>query len=214
MVRITGSVEDEKSVNAPTGESLRSVVRRKIGNSANRISGTDSKALTKTPPTATNAPRNERLLSRDNREPEGIGVPLSKCPASSTMPSPSGTPIPSGSRLSLESRRSFLGALVAVGGVFVSALLSVPLIRFALFPLLRRTTDLKDSPVGALTDFSSSTEPVMRTIQIEQVDGWRKVVTEKAVYVTKDSQAKIRVLTSIYPHLTSTSPWNKQHINL
>jgi len=122
----------------------------------------------------------------------------------------SGTPIPSGSRLSLESRRSFLGALVAVGGLFVSALLSVPLIRFALFPLLRRTTDLKDSPVGALTDFSSSTEPVMRTIQIEQVDGWRKVVTEKAVYVTKDSQGKLRVLTSICPHLGCTVPWNKE----
>jgi menaquinol-cytochrome c reductase iron-sulfur subunit len=119
------------------------------------------------------------------------------------------TPIPSDSGLSRESRRSFLGALLAVGGLFVSALLSVPLIRFALFPLLRRTTELKGSPVGALTDFSSSTEPVMRTIQIEQVDGWRKVVTEKAVYVTKDPQGRLRVLTSICPHLGCTVPWNK-----
>ena len=121
-----------------------------------------------------------------------------------------GSQIPSDSGLSRQSRRSFLGALLAVGGLFVSGLLSVPLIRFALFPLLRRTTDLKESPVGALTDFSSSTEPVMRTIQIEQVDGWRKVVTEKAVYVTKDSQGKLRVLTSICPHLGCTVPWNKE----
>jgi quinol---cytochrome c reductase iron-sulfur subunit, bacillus type len=109
-----------------------------------------------------------------------------------------------------KSRRSFLGALLAVGGFFVGALLSVPLIRFALFPLLRRTTELKESSVGALTDLSSLTEPVMRTIQIEQVDGWRKAVSEKAVYVAKGTQGQLLVLTSICPHLGCTVPWNKE----
>jgi menaquinol-cytochrome c reductase iron-sulfur subunit len=119
------------------------------------------------------------------------------------------TPKPSSSELSLESRRSFLGGLLGLGSFLVGALLSVPLIRFALFPLLRRTTELKASPVGALTDFSSLTEPVMRTILIEQVDGWRKAVSEKAVYVTKDVVGQLRVLTSICPHLGCTVPWNK-----
>src|SRR6202047_4167310 len=112
--------------------------------------------------------------------------------------------------VSLEDRRSFLGALLALGSVFVGALLSVPLIRFALFPLLRRTTDLKSSLVGPLNEFSSLTEPAMRTIQIEQVDGWRKTVSEKAVYITKDQQGKLCVLTSICPHLGCTVPWNKE----
>src|ERR1700751_2106558 len=110
-------------------------------------------------------------------------------------------PKPSPSELSLESRRSFLGGLLGLGSFLICALLSVPLIRFALFPLLRRTTELKASPLGALTDFSSLTEPVLRTIQIEQVDGWRKAVSEKAVYVTRDVQGRLRVLTSICPHL-------------
>jgi Rieske Fe-S protein len=110
----------------------------------------------------------------------------------------------------LENRRSFLGALLGVGSVFVGALLSVPLIRFALFPLLRHTTELKSSPVGALSEFSALTEPVMRTIQIEQVDGWRKAVSEKAVYVTKDAKGSLRVLTSVCPHLGCTVPWNKE----
>jgi menaquinol-cytochrome c reductase iron-sulfur subunit len=121
-----------------------------------------------------------------------------------------GTSKSSASELFVASRRSFLGALLAVGGFFVGALLSVPLIRFALFPLLRRTTELKESSVGALTDFSSLTEPVMRTIQIEQVDGWRKAVSEKAVYVAKGRQGKLLVLTSICPHLGCTVPWNKE----
>jgi menaquinol-cytochrome c reductase iron-sulfur subunit len=110
-------------------------------------------------------------------------------------------------RLPLEGRRSFLGVLLALGSCFVGVLLSVPLIRFALFPLLRRTTEVKNSPVGELSEFSSW--PVMRTIQIEQVDGWRRTVSEKAVYVTKDNQGQLQVLTSICPHLGCTVPWNK-----
>jgi menaquinol-cytochrome c reductase iron-sulfur subunit len=111
---------------------------------------------------------------------------------------------------SLENRRSFLAALLAVGSVFVGALLSVPLIRFALFPLIRRTTDTKSSPVGSVSEFTSLSEPAMRTIQIEQIDGWRKTVSEKAVYITKDKQDQLCVLTSICPHLGCTVPWNKE----
>src|ERR1700719_1493756 len=112
--------------------------------------------------------------------------------------------------LTVENRRSFLGALLAIGSIFVGALLFVPLFRFALFPLLRRTTELKGSPVGALSEFSPLTQPVMRTIQIEQVDGWRIAISEKAVYITKDQQGQFRVLTSVCPHLGCTVPWNKE----
>src|SRR6202022_5163747 len=88
-MRITGSVQDEKSVNAPTDDSLSSVARRRRGNKAKRMSGTDSRAPTKNPPTASNAPRKERLPSTENSEAEDFGVPFSECPAPSTMPSPS-----------------------------------------------------------------------------------------------------------------------------
>jgi menaquinol-cytochrome c reductase iron-sulfur subunit len=112
--------------------------------------------------------------------------------------------------LSLEGRRSFLGVLLGLGSFCVGTLLSVPLIRFTLFPLLRRTTEVKASTVGELSDFSSMTEPMMRTLQIDQVDGWRKSVSEKVVYVTKDVQGQLRVLTAICPHLGCTVPWNKE----
>jgi menaquinol-cytochrome c reductase iron-sulfur subunit len=109
----------------------------------------------------------------------------------------------------IRSRRSFLGVLLGIGSALIGALLAVPLIRFALFPLIRRTTDVKNSALGPLADFSAITEPVMRTIQIEQVDGWRKAISEKAVYITKDLQGQLRVLTSVCPHLGCTVPWNK-----
>jgi len=106
-----------------------------------------------------------------------------------------------------QERRSFLGALVALGSFCIGALLSVPLVRFTLFPLLRRTTELEPSPLGSLTDFSSLSEPVAKTVQVEQVDGWRKTVSEKTVYVTKDSRGQLCVLSSICPHLGCTVPW-------
>ncbi len=118
-----------------------------------------------------------------------------------TQAPPSGPPV--------ESRRSFLAVLLGLGSLFVGGLLSVPLIRFALFPLLRSTTETKNSSVGELNDFSSLTSPVMHTIQIEQVDGWRKAVSEKVVYVTKDSQGQLCVLSSICPHLGCNVPWDE-----
>jgi menaquinol-cytochrome c reductase iron-sulfur subunit len=110
---------------------------------------------------------------------------------------------------SAENRRSFLGGLLGVGSVFIGGLLSVPLIRFALFPLIRRTTELKSAPVGAVSEFASLTEPAMRTIQIEQVDGWRKTISDKVVYITKGQQNQLLVLTSVCPHLGCTVSWNK-----
>lgn len=106
-----------------------------------------------------------------------------------------------------DERRSFLGALLALGSVCVGGLLSVPLVRFALFPILRRTTEVEPSAVGPLSDFSTLSEPLARTIQTEQVDGWRKSVSEKTVYVTKDSQGRLSVLSSVCPHLGCTVPW-------
>ena len=107
-------------------------------------------------------------------------------------------------------RRSFLGVLLGMGSACVGALLSVPLVRFAIFPLIRETTDTKWAPLGALNDFSSLTDPAMRTVQIEQLDGWRRAISERAVYITKDPQGQVQVLSSVCPHLGCTVPWNRE----
>jgi len=55
------------------------------------------------------------------------------------------------------SRRSFLGVLLGFGTVVMGAALSVPLIRFALHPLLAKTTDIGWSDVGRSHEFASLT---------------------------------------------------------
>src|ERR1700730_2002447 len=81
MVCITGSVRDENSRSSRRDELLSSVVRRSKGKSAKRMSGTESRAPTKTDPTASNAPRKERLLSRDHPDAECFAAVVSESPA-------------------------------------------------------------------------------------------------------------------------------------
>lgn len=105
-------------------------------------------------------------------------------------------------------RRSFLAALLGVGTASVGALLSVPLIRFVLYPLMRITTEIKWSEVGPVSDFSGAA-PIKKLITVEQRDGWRKLSSKKAVYVVADNSGKLKVLSPICPHLGCSVGWNE-----
>src|SRR5713226_931278 len=113
------------------------------------------------------------------------------------------------SRLASAGRRSFLGVLLGIGTVSVGALLSVPLARFALHPVLATTTETTWSDLDAVDEFSSITSPVKRLITVEQRDGWRKMLSEKSVYVTRGADGQLRALSSICPHLGCSIPWNE-----
>src|SRR6266496_4559081 len=90
------------------------------------------------------------------------------------------------------SRRSFLGVLLGFGTVVMGAALSVPLIRFALHPLLAKTTEIGWSDVGKIDEFASLREPMKKLITVEQRDGWRKIVSEKAIYVLPMKNGALR----------------------
>ena len=104
-------------------------------------------------------------------------------------------------------RRSFLGGLLAAGSVTVGALLSVPLMRFTLHPLLAQTTEKSWSTVGKVDEFQDLDAPVKKLVTIEQRDGWRKTVAEKPVYVSRDATAGLIVLSAVCTHLGCTLPW-------
>lgn len=105
------------------------------------------------------------------------------------------------------SRRSYIGWLMGLCSAGVGAVLAVPLVRFALYPLTTKTTETKWSDVGPTSDFGSVTTPVQRLVTVEQLDGWRKTVSDKVVYVTKDGSGQIRVLSAVCPHLGCSVQW-------
>jgi menaquinol-cytochrome c reductase iron-sulfur subunit len=107
------------------------------------------------------------------------------------------------------SRRSFLGVLLGFGTVVIGAALSVPLIRFALHPLLTKTTEIGWSDVGRIDEFAPLTAPVKRVIKVEQRDAWRKIISEKAIYVLPPKSGTMRILSPICPHLGCSIPWNE-----
>lgn len=106
------------------------------------------------------------------------------------------------------SRRSYVGWLFGLCTAAAGAVLSIPLIRFSIYPLRTQTTEVKWSDVGPVSDFTSITAPVQRTITVEQVDGWRKIVADKIVYVTKTGNDRLLVLSSVCPHLGCQVPWS------
>ena len=106
------------------------------------------------------------------------------------------------------SRRTLLGWSVGIGTAAVAGVLSVPLIRFALDPLMRTATETDWSDLGPESDFGEVSVPQKRTVSITQIDGWRKVISEKSIYVVKGADGKIGVLTAICPHLGCSVKWN------
>jgi len=104
-------------------------------------------------------------------------------------------------------RRSFLAGLLAAGGATVGALLTIPLVRFTLHPILARTTEKSWSDVGSVDEFQNLDAPVKKLVTIEQRDGWRKIALQKPVYVSKDAQGQVIVLSAVCTHLGCTVPW-------
>jgi menaquinol-cytochrome c reductase iron-sulfur subunit len=91
----------------------------------------------------------------------------------------------------------------------MGAALSVLLIRFALHPLLTKTTEIGWSEVGKIDEFASLTAPVKRVIKVEQLDAWRKIISEKPVYLVPAKNGTVRVLSPVCPHLGCSIPWNE-----
>src|SRR5580658_6159306 len=81
-------------------------------------------------------------------------------------------------------RRSFFGALLAVGSASMGALLAVPVLRYVLYPLYAKAIGTEWSDVGDLSEFANSKGPVRKTITFTQRDGWREVVSAQSVYVS------------------------------
>ena len=114
------------------------------------------------------------------------------------------------SDVAIPTRRSFLAGLLGIGATGVGALLSIPLIRFVLHPLLANTTARSWSEVGPVAEFTSFTAPVKRLVKFEQRDGWRKTVQEKPIYLIRKANGAFAAVSAVCPHLGCTLPWTER----
>jgi menaquinol-cytochrome c reductase iron-sulfur subunit len=106
-------------------------------------------------------------------------------------------------------RRSFFGTLLGIGTAGMGALLAIPVLRYVLYPLFANSSQNEWSLVGGLNEFSNLKEPIRKTIDFKQRDGWREVVSSQSVYVTRGTNGELKVLSAICPHLGCSVSWQK-----
>lgn len=107
-------------------------------------------------------------------------------------------------------RRTFLGIVIGAGMAIFAVLASIPLLRFALYPLYAKTAEGGWSDAGPADSFASLSDPVQKLVAVEQRDGWRESVAQRPVYITKDKQGQVVVLSAICPHLGCQVTWSAE----
>jgi menaquinol-cytochrome c reductase iron-sulfur subunit len=104
------------------------------------------------------------------------------------------------------SRRTFLNyALMGTGG-FLAAGIMLPMVRFAIDPILTAAAGGDKVPVGNVDDFGS--EPKRVDFKVHIKDGWYETDVTHSAWVRKTEDGKILALSPICKHLGCTVNWN------
>ncbi|MGH9445096.1 MAG: ubiquinol-cytochrome c reductase iron-sulfur subunit [Terriglobia bacterium] len=105
-------------------------------------------------------------------------------------------------------RRAFFERVVEIAAACVTVLLAIPFVRFLLYPVFVAGTENPWSNLGSASQFAHLAAPVSRLVTIRQRDGWLESHSQKPIYVTKDAQGNLEVLSAVCPHLGCTVQWS------
>lgn len=104
------------------------------------------------------------------------------------------------------SRRQFLSYTLGGTGGFLAAGLTVPMIRFAIDPVLQPKK--KADWIKVVEEAKVTKEPKSFKFQIHQVDGWYESDVELEAWISLDDTGKIFALNPTCKHLGCTVNWN------
>lgn len=106
------------------------------------------------------------------------------------------------------SRRAFSASLLGVCSGAIATVVGLPVLRYVLYPVQAAAKASKWTEVGDASDFEKIDKPVMKTILLTQRDGWREVVSQQPVFVSRAEAGHFQVLSPICPHLGCSVSWH------
>ncbi|KUP06563.1 menaquinol-cytochrome C reductase [Bacillus coahuilensis p1.1.43] len=107
------------------------------------------------------------------------------------------------------SRRQFLNyTLTGVGG-FMAAGMLMPMVRFAVDPVLKSAGESDFKPTSQKVD-ELTAEPVRVDFKYEQKDAWYTSEVTQTAWVYKDEKGEVIALSPICKHLGCTVNWNNE----
>jgi menaquinol-cytochrome c reductase iron-sulfur subunit len=104
------------------------------------------------------------------------------------------------------SRRQFLSYTLGGAGAFMGAGMIVPMLRFAVDPVLQPKTGA--AWVKVVEESKITNTPVSFKFKVHQVDGWWESDPELEAWISKDASGNIFALNPTCKHLGCTVNWN------
>lgn len=104
------------------------------------------------------------------------------------------------------SRRQFLAYTLGGTGGFLAAGVSIPMIRFAVDPLLQPKSEAEF--VKVVEESQITEEPKSFKFRVHQIDGWYESEPELEAWISRDSNGEIFALNPTCKHLGCTVAWN------
>jgi len=91
----------------------------------------------------------------------------------------------------------------------IAAIVGTPMLRYILYPVQASSRSDKWTEVGDVAEFGNLAAPVTKTIPLVQRDGWREVVSNQSVFVSRASNGTLQVLSPVCPHLGCSVSWHE-----
>ncbi|TVY04586.1 ubiquinol-cytochrome c reductase iron-sulfur subunit [Cohnella terricola] len=102
-------------------------------------------------------------------------------------------------------RRQFLSYTLGGAGAFMAGGAILPMIRFAVDPILQKKE--KSGFVKVIEESKVTSEPTEVKFKVHQVDGWYESDPKLAAWITKGDDGKIFALSPVCKHLGCMVSW-------
>lgn len=104
------------------------------------------------------------------------------------------------------SRRQFLSYTLGGTGAFMAAGMTIPMIRFAVDPLLQPADE--GTFVKVVEENKVTKDPKAFKFKVNQVDGWYESEVELEAWIMRGDSGDIYALSPVCKHLGCTVDWN------